>query len=89
MAKKIGVIVRDRQGEALRMSLGLIVLDDEVDILVTEPLSDDTKDFLDNEVKDLVANVYTTVPIAGVDIQQLSQEELAAKLLEYDNILPY
>jgi len=89
MAKKIGVVVRDRQGEALRMSLGLIVLDDEVDILVTEPLSDDTKDFLDNEVKDLVANVYTTVPIAGVDIQQLSQEELAAKLLEYDNILPY
>ncbi|HLC16741.1 MAG TPA: hypothetical protein VJL89_11000 [Thermodesulfovibrionia bacterium] len=89
MAKKIGVVVRDRQGEALRMSLGLIVLDDEVDILVTEPLSDDTKDFLDSEVKELVANVYTTVPIPGVDIQQLSQEELAAKLLEYDNILPY
>lgn len=89
MAKKIGVIVRDRQGEALRMSLGLIVLDDEVDIIVTEPLSDDNKDFLSNEVMDLVANVYTTVPISGVDIQQISNDELAARLLEYDNILPY
>ena len=89
MAKKIGVIVRDRQGEALRMSLGLIVLDDEVDIIVTEPLSDDNKDFLSNEVIDLVANVYTTVPIPGVDIQQISNDELAARLLEYDNILPY
>lgn len=89
MAKKIGVIVRDRQGEALRMSLGLIVLDDEVDIIVTEPLSDDNKNFLSDEVMDLVANVYTTVPIPGVDIQQISNDELAARLLEYDNILPY
>lgn len=89
MAKKIGVIVRDRQGEALRMSLGLIVLDDEVDIIVTEPLSDDNKNFLGDEVMDLVSNVYTTVPIPDVDVQQISNDELAEKLLEYDNILSY
>ena len=32
--KKIAVLVRDRQGEALRMSLGLILVDDLVDDLV-------------------------------------------------------
>ena len=90
MAKKIAVVVRDRQGEALRMSIGLIVLDDEVEVFITDPLSEETKNFLDNDVKDLVSNVYTTVPIADVeDVEQISVEEMANKLLEYDNILSY
>jgi hypothetical protein len=90
MAKKIAVIVRDRPDEALRMSIGLIVLDDKVEIFVTEPLSDEAGAYLNNEVKDLVSSVYTTVPLSGVeDVNQITIEEMATKLMQYDNILPY
>lgn len=90
MAKKIAVIVRDRPDEALRMSIGLIVLDDEVEIFVTEPLSDEAGAYLNNEIKELVSAVYTTVPLSGVeDVEQITIEEMASKLLQYDNILPY
>jgi hypothetical protein len=89
MAKKIAVVVRDRQGEALRMSIGLIVLDDEVDVIVTEPLQEEWRAFLENDVSMLVHAVASTVPIEGVDAEQLSHEELAVKLLEYDNVLAY
>jgi hypothetical protein len=90
MAKKIAVIVRDRPGEALRMSIGLIVLDDEVEIFVTEPLNEETAAYLNNEVKDLVSAVHTTVPLSGVeDVEQITIEDMATKILQYDNILPY
>src|SRR3972149_11142285 len=36
MQKKIAGLVRDRQGEALRMSLGLILVDDLVDVYVLD-----------------------------------------------------
>ena len=36
MAKKIAVLVRDRQGEALRMSVGITVMDDEVNVFVLD-----------------------------------------------------
>lgn len=90
MAKKIAVIVRDRPAEALRMSIGLIVLDDEVDILVTEPLNEEDAAFLNNEVKDLVSGVSTTVTLKGVDdVDEITVQDMAEKLLQFDNILPY
>ena len=36
MQKKIAVLVRERQSEALRMSLGLILVDDQVDVYVLD-----------------------------------------------------
>ena len=90
MAKKIAVILRDRPSEALRMSIGLIVLDDEVEILVTEPLNDEDAAYLNNEVKDLVSGVSSTVPLKGVDdVDEITVEDMATKLLQFDNILPY
>ena len=36
MTKKVAVLVRDRQGEALRMAVGIILLDDMIDVYVLD-----------------------------------------------------
>ncbi len=36
MAKRIAVLVRDRRGEALRMALGLTLMDDAVDVYLLD-----------------------------------------------------
>ena len=89
MAKKLGVIVRDRPGEALRMSIGLTLNDDEVYVIVTEELVGDSKKYLDDEVKDLVSGVYTLAKETNEDEGKISEADLAAKLLEFDNVLAY
>ena len=44
MAKKIAVLVRERQGEALRMAIGLTLRDDIVDVYVLDRPVDATED---------------------------------------------
>ena len=72
MLKKIAVLVRDRQSEALRMSLGLTLVDDIVDVYMPGGrLAGTEQDRLNEEV------------------EYLSDEEIAHKLLDYDHVLPY
>jgi len=86
--KKIAVIVRDRQSEALRMSVGLTVLNDTVEIFITEKLKDDENTEAQMEaIKDLKLKTYSTV--AGSEFEYISPEAMADKLLEYDRVLPY
>jgi hypothetical protein len=90
MGKKIGVLVRDRQGEALRMSVGITLMDDTIDVYVLDRKveSNDDNDLNIETIKDLGMNLATnTKENAGMDF--ISTENLAQKLLEYDHIVPY
>ncbi len=86
--KRIAVIVRDRQSEAFRMSVGLTVLDDHVDIFIIKPIKDDqrTKEEL-NGALDLGLKCYSL--IHDERFQVLRYDEFAKRLLEYDHIIPY
>lgn len=90
--KKIAVIIRDRQAEAFRMSVGLTVLDDAINVFITRPLKDDRETLAQLEgVKEMmelgIVNILATVE--GTGFEFITVEDMAGKLLEHDNILPY
>ncbi|VAX28385.1 hypothetical protein MNBD_NITROSPIRAE02-1419 [hydrothermal vent metagenome] len=90
MAKKIAVLVRDRQGEALRMAVGITLMDDIIDVYVLDRKVEETEDNDLNleTMKDMEMNVYTNCK-ENEELEYLSTEEIAEKLLGYDHILPY
>lgn len=90
MAKKIAVLIRDRSGEALRMALGLTLVDDAIDVYVLDgklPLTEADRDNV-TLMKELNVKFYSNRK-DNDDMEILSDKEIAAKLLEYDNVLPY
>ncbi len=90
MAKKIAVLVRNRQGEALRMSLGLTLLDDVVDVYVMgRKLENTEEDALHLEtINDMEMKIRTDCK-ENADIEFAATEDIARRLLEYDHVLPY
>ena len=90
MAKKIAVLVRDRQGEALRMAVGITLMDDIIDVYVLDRKVEETEDNDLNleTMKDMEMNVYTNCK-ENEELEYLSTEEIAEKLLGYNHILPY
>lgn len=90
MGKKIAVLVRDRQGEALRMSVGVTLMDDTIDVYVLDKKveSNADNDLNLETIKDMDMKLYTnTKENAGMNY--IPNEELAKRLLEYDHIIPY
>ncbi|MEJ2696181.1 MAG: hypothetical protein P8013_05995 [Candidatus Sulfobium sp.] len=89
MKKKIAVLVRDRQGEALRMAVGLTLEDDEVNVFVMDDkLSDDEAIKVNLEtLKDLDIRMYSNNPDNGLEV--MNTEEIARALVNYDNVIPY
>ena len=90
MGKKIAVLVRDRQGEALRMAVGITLMDDTIDVYVLDKKveSNADNDLNLETIKDMDMKLATnTKENAGMDY--ISTEELAQKLLGYDHILPF
>ncbi len=90
MNKKIAVVVTDRQEEALRMSIGLTLADDEVDIYFLDRKLKRNKD---NDMnietgKELGVGMFSTCEQTD-ELEMISEHELAGKLLNYDHILPY
>ncbi|HTP06098.1 MAG TPA: hypothetical protein VMM54_13205 [Nitrospirota bacterium] len=88
--KKIAVIVRERQGEALRVSGGLTLADDTIEVFVLDRKLE--KDDLEiakplELVNDLDLKIYSNNPENGYTT--ISLEEMAKKLLEYDIVVPY
>lgn len=90
MAKKIAVLVKTRQSEALRMSLGLTLLDESVDVFVLGgKLQDSEENTVQIEtVREMEMKLYTDCP-ENADMELLSAGEIADRLLEYDHVLPY
>ena len=90
MVKKIAVLVRDRQGEALRMALGITLKDDIINVFVLDRKVEKTEDNNLNieTMRDLDVNFYTNHKANG-HMEYLSTEEIALKILECDHIIPY
>ena len=90
MAKKIAILVRDRQGEALRMGVGMILADDEVTAFVLDSKVEENDDNNLNveTMGDMDVKLYTNCK-DNADMEFISTEDIAKKLLEFDNILPY
>jgi len=88
--KRIAVIVRDRPGEALRVSGGLTLADDAIEVF----LLDRKLDTSDPEVatplelvNELELKVWSNN--AGNGVTTITLDEMAKKLLEFDIVVPY
>lgn len=88
--RKIAVIVRNRQEEALRMALGIAILDDSVDIYILDnKLKETEKNLMNLEmIKAMGLKIFTNLK-ENAGINYLASEEIADKLLEYDHIITY
>jgi hypothetical protein len=88
--KKIAVIVRERQGEALRVSGGLTLADDTIEVFVLDRKLEKKDPEITQPlelVNDLDLKMYSNNPENGYTT--ISLEEMAKKLLEYDIVVPY
>jgi len=88
--KRIAVIVRDRQSEALRVSGGLTLADDTIEVFVLDGKLDKKNPEVAQPlelVTDLDLKVYSNNPENG--FTTISLEDMARKLLEYDFVVPY
>jgi hypothetical protein len=89
MAKKVAVLVRDRQDEALRMSVGLTLADDEINVFIMDKKlqSNEANDLNVETLGDMAAKIYSNKP--ENKFEQMSTEEIARALAAYDVIIPY
>ena len=90
MQKKIAVLVRDRHSEALRMSLGLILLDDLVDVYVLDKklhATEETELHVET-IKVMDMQIYTNCR-ENEGMEYLPVDEIALRLPRYDHILAY
>ncbi len=97
MKKRIAVLVRKRQAEALRMAIGLTLADDEVTVFIMNvPLSGDAAIAMNLEMLGEVGvRILSNKPAyrqdAGAEkgFEQLTTEEIAGRLTEFDTVVPY
>ena len=90
MSKKIAVVVRDRQDEAIRMSIGLTLMDDSVDVFMLNNKLIKTKQNALNidTLEEMGVKVYSN--IEGDAESNYEPVDLMAKdILSYDHILAY
>ncbi len=90
MSKKIAVVVRERQAEALRMAVGLTLEDDEVNVFIMDNKLDVNDESLSLNVEtcnDLDVKIFSNNP--ENDFEQMSTEDIARALVNYDSVLPY
>ena len=89
MSKKIAVLVRNRNHEALRMAVGATLMNDEVHVFVMdEKLESDEDIEIDLQMlKDLRARLFSNVPENG--FEHKTTEEIACMLVDYDIVVPY
>jgi hypothetical protein len=89
VAKRIAVIVRERESEALRMAVGLTLVDDEVDVyIIDRKLESNEANNLNVEMLgSMKARIYSNNP--ENNFEQKTMEEIAEALTEYDVVIPY
>ena len=90
MTRKIAVLVRDRQEEALRMSIGLTLMDDEIDVYVLDKkVSESEQNALNIEtIKEMGMNLFSNCE-NNKDMHYLSTEEISRRIPAYDHVIPY
>lgn len=99
MQKKIAVLIRGRQDEALRMGVGITLEDDIIDIFVLDRKIEMSEKNDRNlfTAQQLDQKVYTNhsentkikLTNGEIEMELLDNKAIAKKLLEYDHILPY
>ena len=90
MAKKIAVLVRGRQSEALRMAVGITLMDDIISIFVLDRKVEETEEnSLNLETAEMMDMALFTNYSENSGMEYLSNEQLADRLIEYDHIIPY
>jgi hypothetical protein len=84
MAKKIAVLVR------VRMSLGLTLVDDIVDVYVMDNKLEQTEQNTSNLelMREMEIKLYSNDNL-NEGMEYCSSEDIAQKLLGYDHVLPY
>ncbi len=89
MAKRIAVLVRDRQDEALRMAVGLTLADDEVNVFIMDRkvASNEANDLNVETLGDMGTKIFSNTPENS--FEQKTTEEIAKALAAYDVIIPY
>lgn len=90
MRKRIGVLVRERQSEALRVAAGLTLRDDRVEVFVLDRKVAATPEIALNieALRELEMRVATNcAENAGFEL--LTNAELARQILACDIILSY
>ena len=88
--KRIAMIVRDRQGEALRVASGLTLADDTIEVIILDGQLNRSDPEVDQPlelVNELELKVWSNNPANGAGA--ISLEDMAKKLLEYDIVVPY
>ena len=90
-AKKIAVLVRDRQGEALRMALGATLADDEITVfnIGMQPIEANDDNNLNVESLQMMDVPIFSLHAADSEFQQIMMQQVPEKLLDYDHVVPY
>lgn len=87
--KRIAVIVTQASGEALRMSVGLTLADDEVHVFIMDKpiaIDDSTKQHIEG-LEMMGARIFTN--IEGSQFVHMTTEDIARRLVEYDSVVTY
>lgn len=90
MTRKIAVLIRDRESEALRMALGLTLMDDSIDIFLLGKHFDLSE--ADSENRELMEEMdigFFTNNESNADTEYLATAEVARRLTAYDHVIPY
>lgn len=88
--KTIAVILRDRQSEALRMSIGLTILEDYVEVFLTEQLKHDGETEIQLEgAKEMGVRLFSIASSDDPGFERIKIEEMAERLIKADNIIAY
>ena len=89
MKKRVALLVREGKGEALRVAVGLTLADDEITVFIMDQkLAADGGASANLEtLHDLDVKIYSNNPEDGYG--QMTTEEIAEALLEYDAVIPY
>ncbi|MDA8169559.1 MAG: hypothetical protein M0Z59_07670 [Nitrospiraceae bacterium] len=86
---KIAVLVRQRTEEALRMALGLTLMDDKVDVYLTvcppEPTSQNAMNL--EMLREMKAGFYALSDVEG--FSRVEADRFSEILLGYDRVIAY
>lgn len=90
MAKKIAVLVKNNPVEGFRMSVGLTLADDEVNVFVMDTKVNPEEESMSLNIEtlnDLDVKIFSNNP--ANTFEQMSTDDIAKALPNYDAVIAY